>query len=184
MCRARCAQGVAAWSCAGTHSHALLSLSTDSTAFVPRLSLQIFLVGTAHVSQRSAEEVRHLISLVKPGTVMVELCPARAARLRSERMGGMGAGGENSGGSQGRGAQSDVDFIKEALASLFDPGTTPGQQLFKLSLQVHEHVMRAGRQGVGRGSSALIAVSPSPLLPAPWERSSTFVVMSWHSRLL
>jgi hypothetical protein len=44
---------------------------------------QIFVVGTAHVSKRSAEEVREMIRLVKPGTVLVELCPQRAARVRA-----------------------------------------------------------------------------------------------------
>lgn len=44
---------------------------------------QIFLVGTAHVSRSSAEEVRELIRVVQPTTVMVELCEKRAERLRS-----------------------------------------------------------------------------------------------------
>ena len=44
---------------------------------------QIFLVGTAHVSRQSAEEVRELIRVVRPSTVMVELCTERAERLRS-----------------------------------------------------------------------------------------------------
>ncbi len=45
--------------------------------------LQIFLVGTAHVSRNSAEEVRELIRVVKPTSVMVELCEARARRIRA-----------------------------------------------------------------------------------------------------
>ena len=44
---------------------------------------QIFLVGTAHVSRQSAEEVRELIRVVRPSTVMVELCTERAERMRS-----------------------------------------------------------------------------------------------------
>ena len=44
---------------------------------------QIYLVGTAHVSKNSAEEVRELINIVKPSTVMVELCRKRADKLRS-----------------------------------------------------------------------------------------------------
>ena len=47
------------------------------------LDWQIFLVGTAHVSRSSAEEVRELIRVVQPTTVMVELCEQRAERLRS-----------------------------------------------------------------------------------------------------
>ena len=53
---------------------ALLILSCD---------MQIFLVGTAHVSRNSAEEVRELIHVVKPSTIMVELCRKRADKLRS-----------------------------------------------------------------------------------------------------
>lgn len=67
--------------------------------------------------KRSAEEVRDLISLVKPDVVMVELCPSRAQRLRSGQ------------------AHSDADFFKEALGSLLTPGANFGQQMFKFSLQ-------------------------------------------------
>ena len=47
------------------------------------LCVQIFLVGTAHVSSNSAQEVRDVIRLVKPQTVMVELCQGRARQLMS-----------------------------------------------------------------------------------------------------
>lgn len=45
--------------------------------------MQVFLIGTAHVSRNSAEEVRELIRVVRPTAVMVELCESRARRLRS-----------------------------------------------------------------------------------------------------
>lgn len=35
------------------------------------------------MSRRSAEEVREMIRLVRPDTVLVELCAGRAARLRA-----------------------------------------------------------------------------------------------------
>ena len=38
---------------------------------------QIILVGTAHVSKKSAEEVKELIELEQPDTVCVELCESR-----------------------------------------------------------------------------------------------------------
>lgn len=44
---------------------------------------EIYLVGTAHVSQHSADEVTELIKLVRPDHVAVELCPQRAAKLRA-----------------------------------------------------------------------------------------------------
>lgn len=37
----------------------------------------IYLVGTAHVSPESVEDVRRTIDLVEPDTVCVELCHAR-----------------------------------------------------------------------------------------------------------
>ncbi|KAK9806536.1 hypothetical protein WJX73_008475 [Symbiochloris irregularis] len=44
---------------------------------------EIFLVGTAHVSANSAEEVKEVIRRVKPQTVMIELDPQRAKQLMS-----------------------------------------------------------------------------------------------------
>jgi pheromone shutdown-related protein TraB len=38
---------------------------------------EIFLIGTAHVSEKSALEVRDLIEAVKPDTVCIELCESR-----------------------------------------------------------------------------------------------------------
>lgn len=64
----------------------------------PSLPPQVFLVGTAHVSSRSVQEVRDMIRLVKPGTVFVELCQGRAERMR-----------------QGQPA-SDLDFLKVRLS--------------------------------------------------------------------
>ena len=47
-------------------------------------TLQIFLVGTAHVSNASAEEVRQMIQAVKPGTVFVELDAQRFSQLQQD----------------------------------------------------------------------------------------------------
>jgi len=41
----------------------------------------VYLVGTAHVSEESAEEVKKTIELVQPHTVFVELCESRKALL-------------------------------------------------------------------------------------------------------
>lgn len=43
---------------------------------------QAYLVGTAHVSKRSVEDVRRVIERLKPDTIGVELCPARYANLQ------------------------------------------------------------------------------------------------------
>ncbi|KAA6427159.1 MAG: conjugal transfer [Trebouxia sp. A1-2] len=44
--------------------------------------LRIHLVGTAHVSKASSEEVRDIIHAVQPQTVFVELDAQRAQQLR------------------------------------------------------------------------------------------------------
>eukprot|EP00898_Chlorokybus_atmophyticus_P002212 jgi/Chlat1/2992/Chrsp2S04707 len=48
-----------------------------------RTGTEIYLVGTAHVSQKSADEVREVIRRVKPDVVMVELDAQRAAELKA-----------------------------------------------------------------------------------------------------
>lgn len=49
-----------------------------------RANREVYLIGTAHISQRSAEEVGDLIRLVRPAHVAVELCPQRKARLQAD----------------------------------------------------------------------------------------------------
>ena len=44
--------------------------------------MQVFLIGTAHVSNVSAAQVRSAISAVDPDGVMVELCAARYVTFR------------------------------------------------------------------------------------------------------
>lgn len=51
----------------------------------PVQNREVFLLGTAHVSEKSAEDVRRLIALVQPDHVFVELCDARASQLRMQR---------------------------------------------------------------------------------------------------
>lgn len=41
--------------------------------------LEVWLVGTAHVSQRSAEAVRRVVQVLQPDAVVVELCRSRQA---------------------------------------------------------------------------------------------------------
>ena len=45
--------------------------------------MQIFLIGTAHISQASSEEVQNAIRTIKPQTVFVELDEDRANTLLS-----------------------------------------------------------------------------------------------------
>lgn len=47
----------------------------------PARDQEVFLVGTVHISNRSARLVREVIASVKPDVVMVELCEARRRKL-------------------------------------------------------------------------------------------------------
>ncbi len=61
-----------------------VSLATQLPASVTTISLQqrtIYLVGTAHVSQQSVDDVRRTVEAVQPDTICVELCPARYQSL-------------------------------------------------------------------------------------------------------
>ena len=67
----------------------------SATAVSPTVTLlrsgtssnEVYLVGTAHISESSADEVRDLVRLVKPNTVFVELCAGRAMKMRSAKRG-------------------------------------------------------------------------------------------------
>eukprot|EP00961_Rhodomonas_salina_P055977 751488-Rhodomonas_salina.4 len=45
----------------------------------------VLLIGTAHVSKRSADEVRKAIENFKPDCVMIELCQGRMNKLRQQQ---------------------------------------------------------------------------------------------------
>lgn len=109
---------------------------------------EIFLVGTAHVSKQSAEEVRDMIRLVNPDSVMVELCAGRAARLRS-------------------GASTDQDSFKSMLASLLNPnGGTLSQKLVQVSIPT----MYRGMQllGLDPGQEFKVAMEEADRMGARW----------------
>lgn len=93
----------------------------NTTSFLRnyKTGAEIILVGTAHVSKQSAQQVTEVIDVFKPSTVMVELCPARAERLRS--------------------GKKNADF----LSSFFKPGAKFGQELFKLSMRGFYHYLQS-----------------------------------------
>jgi len=45
---------------------------------------EVYVIGTAHISKRSAEEVTDIIQRVCPSTVVVELCATRARKLMTD----------------------------------------------------------------------------------------------------
>jgi pheromone shutdown-related protein TraB len=56
----------------------------DCVTVVERDGRTFYLVGTAHVSRKSVEEVRQVIEQVQPDTVCVELCKTRFEALTDE----------------------------------------------------------------------------------------------------
>ena len=54
---------------------------------------EVYLLGTAHISESSANEVRQLAEVVRPQQIFIELDPARAARLRASVTNNMTASG-------------------------------------------------------------------------------------------
>ena len=55
---------------------------TTSLLRAEHTSNEVYLLGTAHISEASANEVIQLVDQIKPDTVFLELDPPRAARLR------------------------------------------------------------------------------------------------------
>lgn len=47
---------------------------------------EIFIIGTSHVSQQSADDVALAIDALKPDAVVVELCKGRSARLFQDQL--------------------------------------------------------------------------------------------------
>lgn len=70
---------------------------------------EVYLLGTSHVSETSADEVRKVIETVKPDRVMVELCQQRARRLRS-----------------GQSTLSGKDIVQQLLEALLHRNSRPG----------------------------------------------------------
>ena len=61
--------------------------TTDNSQAVHRLDYddkQVILVGTAHVSRESAQQVRLVIQEEQPDTVCVELCQSRYQSIRQK----------------------------------------------------------------------------------------------------
>ena len=57
---------------------------SDNIHLLEKDDKKIYLIGTAHVSQKSVEEVRETIQKLKPDTVCVELCETRYQSMMDE----------------------------------------------------------------------------------------------------
>ncbi len=57
---------------------------SDNVTILERGNKKYYIVGTAHISQKSVEEVRHVIETIRPDTVCVELCETRYKALTED----------------------------------------------------------------------------------------------------
>eukprot|EP01084_Bolivina_argentea_P045993 84669_1 len=64
------------------YNFTVIPLEEDGTlSLLQHGNKQIYLIGTAHISSKSADQVSKVINEIKPDTVFVELCPTRAAKM-------------------------------------------------------------------------------------------------------
>ena len=84
----------AAASCCSLHRRSIVTHISPTTSLLRSNANEneIYLLGTAHVSDESTREVIELINLVQPTTVFVELDSGRAAQLRRSSAGSSNAG--------------------------------------------------------------------------------------------
>ena len=87
----------------------------------------MYLVGTAHISKKSADEVRGVIRSVKPDIVFVELCRARAEAMRS--------------GARDDPAGALPEPLRQLLRSLGAPGDL-GEKLLGAGLKAAYQLLR------------------------------------------
>ena len=66
--------------CCGSATEAQ-SQHTPTVHLLSREPEEIFILGTAHVSQKSAEDAARVVKAVTPACVIVELCRSRASQL-------------------------------------------------------------------------------------------------------
>ena len=111
----------------------------------------IVLIGTAHVSAKSSQEVQQTIRRVKPQTVFVELCPTRAQRMLMNE-------------SFASNKQTDIEFLKDALGSLLSPGAQIQQEMLHIALRGLYRVL--GSIGMDPGSEFRVAMAEAKRIKA------------------
>ncbi|CAL5227735.1 g10750 [Coccomyxa viridis] len=111
---------------------------------------EIFLVGTAHVSRDSADEVRELIHVVRPSTIMVELCKKRADKLRSSPKLPEG--------------EFVKGFVQDLLKQLGKGNSSLPQQIIQLGMQGFYRLLKSW--GMDPGLEFKVAMEEAERLPA------------------
>mmetsp|Transcript_2152 Transcript_2152/g.7688 ORF Transcript_2152/g.7688 Transcript_2152/m.7688 type:complete len:226 (-) Transcript_2152:461-1138(-) len=115
---------------------------------------EFFLVGTAHISRKSAEEVASVIQAVQPNTVMVELCPGRARQLMAQK---------HQEGGEGGGSSAFVQAVQTAAAGMNMPGDMT-QKLLKAGMGGFYQFFRA--TGFDPGLEFKVAIQEAEKLGA------------------
>ncbi|KAI3944237.1 hypothetical protein MKW98_016467 [Papaver atlanticum] len=73
---------------ANPYEHGIPGIPTDGKVVLlknSKLGSEVYLVGTVHISEQSAETVRKVINYVRPNVVAVELCAERATNMNRNR---------------------------------------------------------------------------------------------------
>ena len=84
----------------------------------------MYLVGTAHVSRQSAEDVQRVIQAVRPQNVVVELCSSRTAVMYDNAGDPSHDGGSSSTSSQVADDSNSAAALAERRASSADVSTS------------------------------------------------------------
>mmetsp|Transcript_62237 Transcript_62237/g.140750 ORF Transcript_62237/g.140750 Transcript_62237/m.140750 type:complete len:284 (-) Transcript_62237:116-967(-) len=141
----------------------------------PKSDFEVYLLGTAHVSERSEQEVRGVIGAVRPAAVMVELCQARADHLRSSA--GAGRRASNAGDApkfKDPLLQQAADLIAELafasgkdMAAAMEEADAIGARVICGDIPQNETLMALQRAvatfpGGGLGMMSRIARAPPP----------------------
>jgi len=121
---------------AGTRalSAASSQVAPNTSVYLRNLSngAEVFLIGTAHVSERSAEEVRDTIRAVRPDTVFLELCAYRAKAMRQQEA-----------------AEAERSFAEDVAGAMAGGANLPST-LFKLGGSAYKRIFRLFGMDMGK----------------------------------
>lgn len=118
---------------------------TTLRLFNRRTGAELHVVGTAHVSEASAEQVKRAIQEYQPSTVMVELCQSRADKLRRQL-------------DQGHGGA-----MEELLRLVMGPGNV-GAKALQLGLGMFYRFFRSA--GMDPGKEMVVAMQEADRIGA------------------
>ena len=127
---------------------------------------EVYVVGTSHISARSAEQVREVIHAIKPDTVLVELCRTRLGILR--RREGMG----------GRDAEDDERHRKldDLLGGLMGSVKMGGSEISPVEVRRRARDAFQGLFGLGLGMEFVEAIRAAEAIDArlvPFDREQS-----------